>query len=227
MILEAMCRDLAELPESLWAAYALSREPLRGKFTRKSYAPYFEAAVRCGEEQAEKLLSEGNFHSCRDLAERWGVEIREEPMPYGGGIITFACYFEDSHITLYRDNAEETMDLLRSAGLSDLFGDADIPEMLLAHELFHCLQSREPELYVNREKITLWRIFSYERRSCILSLEEVASMAFARRLLGMKLNPYCFDVLMLLPRFPEQGARLYNTLMTLREEDTNDVVGLC
>ena len=120
------------------------------------------------------------------------------------------------------------MDLLETAGLSGLFGNTDVPEMLLAHELFHFLQGKDPTLYVNRKLIVLWRLFGYERRSRILSLEEVASMAFAQRLLGMAVNPYVFDVLMLLPRFPEQAGELYRTIMTLQEEVTaNGLAHLC
>lgn len=220
MILEAMCRDLAQLPERVWAAYALSREPLRGKFTPDSYLPYYDRAKQCGYDRAEAVLAAEGTASGQELAQRWGVEIRQKPMPYGGGIVTFACYYEDSHIELFRDNAEATMDLLETAGLSELFGHTDIVQMLLAHELFHFLQGKEPTLYVNQARIVLWKLLGYERRSRILSLEEVASMAFAQRLLGMNVNPYVFDVLMLLPRFPEQAGELYRTIMTLQEEVT-------
>lgn len=218
MILEAMCRDLAQLPEEIWAAYAKSREPLRGKFTLGSYLPYYDRAKQCGYEQAEVVLASEGTVSSQELAQRWGVTIQQKPMPYGGGIVTFACYYEDSHIELFQDNAEATMDLLKTAGLAELFGNTDVPQMLLAHELFHFLQGKDPTLYVNQEQIVLWKLLGYERKSRILSLEEVASMAFAQRLLGMAVNPYIYDVLMLLPRFPEQAGALYRTIMTLQEE---------
>ncbi len=220
MILQQICRDLVQIPENVWAAYALFREPLRGRFTPETFLAYYEEAKRCGYARADQILASQGAVCCTELAEQMGVEIRELPMPCSGGIVTFACYYEDSHIELYRDNAEKTMELLEAAGLSELFGSADVPEMLLAHELFHCLQSREKDLYVNREHIVLWKLGKFERRSRLLSLEEVAAMAFAQRLLGSKGNLYAFDILMLLPRFPKQAEALYRTVMTLRDEIT-------
>ena len=43
-------------------------------------------------------------------------------------------------------------------------------------------------------------------------------MAFARRLLGMAVSPYLYDVWMLLPTAPEQAQELYRRLMRLSEE---------
>lgn len=222
MILEAICRDLAALPEWVWAAYALSREPLRGKLTLETYLPYFDRAAECGNGEADRVRKEYGDISCRELAEKWSVKVRDLPMPPGGGIVTFASYHEDGVADIYRDNAEAAMDLLRTAGLTELLGDVDICEMLLAHELFHCLQDRNPELYVNQPHLRLWKLFGYERRSRLFSLEEAASMAFARRMLGMRYSPYLYDVVMLLPRFPEQARTLYQRIMTLQEEGKND-----
>ena len=43
-------------------------------------------------------------------------------------------------------------------------------------------------------------------------------MAFAGQLLGIHFWPYIYDVLMLLPRAPEQAQKLYQYLMRLKEE---------
>jgi len=213
-----MCRDLAKIPEKTWAAYALLREPLRGRLTPEDFLPYYEEARRCGCAQADQILVSQGSVSCAELAEALGVEIRDLPMPRVGGIVTFACYYEDGRIDLFRDNGEATTELLKNAGLLELFGYPDVPELLLAHELFHALQGGEKGLYVNRKHIVLWKLGKYARRGRLLSLEEAAAMAFAQHLLGGKVNPYAFDVLMLLPRFPEQAENLYRTVMTLRED---------
>lgn len=215
MILEKICRDLVQVPEKGWAAYALSREPLGGRLTRETFWPYYAEAKRCGCAQAERILSAQGAVRCGELARQWGVEIRERPLGCGGGAVVFACYYEGGPIELCRDNAEATGALLENAGVSALFDHTDVPELLLAHELFHCLQSREKDLYVNREHIVLWKLGGFQRRGRLRSLEEAAAMAFAQRLLGKKTNPYVFDVLMLLPRFPEQAEKLYRTIMGL------------
>jgi hypothetical protein len=90
--------------------------------------------------------------------------------------------------------------------------------MLLAHELFHAMQLRSPDLYVNRKHIRLWKIGPFERYSALLSLEEVAAMAFAETLLGLTYTPYVYDVLMLLPQATMEARKLYDRLQQMNEE---------
>ena len=47
-MLSAWCDDLLALPEEVWSAYALSREPLRGRLDREGYRPYYDRAAACG-----------------------------------------------------------------------------------------------------------------------------------------------------------------------------------
>ena len=217
-MLSSWCDDLTGLPEEVWMAYAHAREPLRGKVPRSEYADFYRRAVRCGEEQADSLRRELGGVSCREIAGRLGVTVEELPMPESRGLATFACFYEPDRIELYTDNAQATRSLLQAAGLAQRMGDTDIGDMLLAHELFHVVQQRKPELYVNQNHVLLWKLGKLRRESRLVSLEEVAAMAFARRLLGMAVSPYLYDVWMLLPTAPEQAQELYRRLMRLSEE---------
>ena len=116
------------------------------------------------------------------------------------------------------DNAQEVQGLLQAAGLEERLGSVDVLDMLLAHELFHVVQQWEPDLYVNQKHILLRKLGRLRQESRLVSLEEVAAMAFARELLGMAVTPYVYDVWMLLPRAPERAQALYRQLMELREE---------
>ncbi len=225
MILSSWCDDLTGLPEEVWIAYAHSREPLRGKLSREAYADFYREAERCGQEQAARLRRGREDVSCRELAGELGVRVEELPMPETKGLATFACFYEPDRIELYTDNAEATRSLLQSAGIDRRLGDTDIGEMLLAHELFHVIQRREPALYVNQPHLLLWRLGKLRRESRLVSLEEVAAMAFARSLLDMTVSPYLYDVWMLLPCAPEQAQALYRQLMRLYEEVKADADG--
>lgn len=221
-MLSSWCDDLAGLPEEVWMAYAHGREPLRGKVPLADYADYYRKAAACGEAQAERLRREMGDASCREIAGRLGVTVEELPMPESRGLATFACFYEPDRIELYTDNAEATRSLLLAAGIAQRMGDTDIGDMLLAHELFHVVQQRDPELYVNQNHILLWRLGRLRRESRLVSLEEVAAMAFAKRLLDMTVSPYLYDVWMLLPTVPEQARELYGRLMELSEEVKTD-----
>ncbi len=219
-MLRDWCQELAALPQTVWASYAKSRDPLNSRLTLAEYLPYYRAAWQCGTDLAEKTRVQWGGAACEEIARGIGVCVEYLPMPPGDGILTFACYQEPDRIQVFTDNAELTRSLIRECGGCAFLGDVDICQMLLAHELFHAFQEREPSLYVNQKHVTLWKLGPFHRECRLLSLEEAAAMAFAQRLLEMENNPYLYDVLMLLPQATEQGETLYRSLLRCKEEVT-------
>ena len=71
----------------------------------------------------------------------------------------------------------------------------------------------------NQKHIRLWKIGPWERRSRLVSLEEVAAMAFAREMLRLSHSPYVYDVLMLLPQATPEAQRLFTQLRQFAEEE--------
>ena len=215
------CQELSCFPESVWIAYARSREPLRGRVSPEEYTRHFHAAHRCGVELARQVRGQWGDISCRELAERLGVSVEWPAMPDGDGLLTFACYYEPDRIQVFTDNAEATRTLIRESGGTDFLGDVDISEMLLAHELCHVLQQRAPELYTNQKHIRLWKLGPFQRFSRLMSLEEVAAMAFAQEMLQIRHSPYVYDVLMLLPQAATEARRLYGQLQQFAKEESS------
>lgn len=215
------CQELSCFPESVWISYAKSRDPLTRLVSIEDYTSYFRAARKCGMDLACRLRQQWGELSCQELAEKLGVRVERLPMPDGDGMLTFACYHEPDLVQVFVDNAKATETLIRESGGDEFIGDVDICEMLLAHELFHVLQARDPSLYVNQKHIQLWKIGPFKRRSKLMSLEEVAAMAFAQEWLRMSVTPYLYDVLMLLPQATIQAKKLYEHLMLLNEEESS------
>lgn len=220
-MIDTWCRDLMSLNEKTWSAYALSREPLRGKLSLSAYFKYYEKAAACGKEEAELLCKKWGSKDCRVLAGKLGIKVTGLPMPDGAGLITFACYYEPDQIEIYEDNIHALYSILEAEKLLEFFKNVDLYEILLAHELFHVLQTMKDDLYVNKQHIQLWKIGPFCRNSRLLSLEEVAAMHFAETLTGISFSPYILDVLMLLPQAPEQAQKLYQKLMEMRNLENN------
>lgn len=212
------CQELSCFPEAVWISYAKSRDPLQRLVSLDEYTSHFHAARKCGMDLAHKARREWGGISCQEMAEQLGVRVERLPMPEGDGMLTFAMYHEPDLIQVFTDNAAATETLIRESGSEEVLGNVDICEMLLAHELFHALQERNPDLYVNRKLVRLWKIGPFERYSALLSLEEVAAMAFAQELLGLSCIPYVYDVLMLLPQATMEARKLYDRLQQINEE---------
>lgn len=217
-MLEQWCRELSRFPEAVWIAYAKSRDPLSRRISTEEYTEHFRAAHACGVEMARQVRETWGDVPCQEIAEKLGIRVETAPMPDGDGMLTFAMFHEPDRIQVFTDNAAATESLIRECGGQEYLGDVDICQMLLAHELFHALQLRHPELYVNQKHIRLWKIGPFVRNSALLSLEEVAAMAFAQTLLDLRCTPYVYDVLMLLPQATMEAKALYERLQILNEE---------
>ena len=220
-MIKLWCQELSCYSDEVWISYAKSREPLTRLVSLEEYTSHFHAARKCGMDLAQKMRREWGGLSCQEMAEKLGVRVERLPMPDGDGLLTFACYHEPDLIQVFTDNAEATQALISESGGAEFLGDVDICEMLLAHELCHVLLVRDPELYVHRKLVRNFKLGPFERWSRLLSLEEVASMAFARELLGLQHEPYLYDVLMLLPQATLQARELYERLLILNEEESS------
>lgn len=219
-MIKQWCQELSCFSEKVWISYAKSREPLTRLVSLEDYSSHFHAARKCGMDLADQVRQQWGDIGCQELAEKLGVRVERLPMPDGDGMLTFACYHEPDLIEVFTDNAVATQNLILESGGIEFLDDVDICEMLLAHELFHVLQLQHPELYVNQKLVRNWKLGPFERHSRLLSLEEVAAMGFAQRLLNMRNDPYLYDVLMLLPQATEQAKQLYEKLLSMNEEDT-------
>ena len=217
-MLKYWCQELSCFPEEVWISYAKAREPLTRLVSLEDYTSHFYAARKCGMDLAHLARRQWDGLSCEEMAQQLGVRVQRLPMPEGEGMLTFAMFHEPDLIQVFTDNAEATELLLRESGGTKFLGEVDICEMLLAHELFHAMQLQHPELYVNKKHIRLWKIGPFERYSALLSLEEIAAMAFAETLLGLDHTPYVYDVLMLLPQATMEARKLYDRLQQIKEE---------
>jgi len=217
-MIKSWCQELSCFPEEVWISYAKAREPLTRLVSLEEYTSHFHAARKCGMDLAHLARRKWGTISCQEMADQLGVRVQRLPMPEGEGMLTFAMFHEPDLIQVFTDNAAATELLIRESGGTEYLGEVDICEMLLAHELFHVMQLTHPDLYVNQKHIRLWKIGPFERHSALLSLEEVAAMAFAEELLGLDYTPYVYDVLMLLPQATMEGRKLYDRLQQIKEE---------
>ena len=97
-------------------------EPLLGGELRSQQA----AGRLIGELRSGRYAGAGQLPSEVELAAALGVTVEKVPMPQGGGIVTFACYYEPDRIELCADNAQEVQGLLQAAGLEERLGSVDV-----------------------------------------------------------------------------------------------------
>ena len=212
-----MMKDLRALEESVWAEYAFSRDPLKGRFTPEQKKRWDKLANECGREYAKKMQQKYGTRDPHELAKRMGVTVEKPDMPKDLGRVLFAEFKVPNHVYLYMDAVHKAHATLSRPGMQKVMTSAlDVERLLLAHELFHYVEEQyKREIFTKTEKIDLPTIPPFKNRSTVRSLDELAGMAFARELNNLPYSPYLLDV-MLMYGYSQDGAiRLYEEIMTM------------
>ena len=217
-MIEEICTNLANLDEKVFAKYVYEKEPLKGKLSfHDYYNNYYLKAIEDGEKVAGDYINK----DINDIAKELGAEIKMLEMQGGDTIYNFAMYTEPNHIQIYKQNVEESQEIIDSI-IDERYHSINVYNSILAHEVFHMLESKYKDLFIYKPHIKLWKLFKYENISKLVSLEEVGAMSFAKTLLNMKINPYCLDVVMCMSRAPLRAKKLYNYFMNTKEELANE-----
>ena len=212
-IIREMMKELTGLTDLQWGGYAFYHEPLERKFTPEQKENYTRLANKCGEEEAESLLSEYPEKSIEEISRNLGFTVKTPDTPIGGGHVLFAQYVEPKEITVFMDCIEKAEKLITKEKLQGFFPAADLKDVLMAHELFHGIEYRKrKQIFTQTEKIELWRR-PFSNKSKILCLSEMAAMAFAKRMTGISCSPYVLDVLLMYCYNKEAAIALYEEIL--------------
>ena len=159
---------------------------------------------------------EGRF-SPGELAEKLGMKVKTPKVPVGGGLVLFAQFVEPDEITIFTDCVDKASKLEEECGC-DLLRRENLTNTLLAHELFHAVEERHvKEIYTRTERVELWRK-PFSNKSMISCLSEIAAMAFAGKLLDLKVSPYMLDVLLVYSYDKNAAWGLYDEIMNMTKK---------
>lgn len=224
-----MVETLVSMTEPQWGDYAFSRDPIHRRVPPERRREMAALAGQCGRDEARKLEQRFGTREIGVLAEALGLKITRQASFGVDNFITFAQFREPDGITLFMGNVEAAESLIIEHELSELLQNVSVEQLLVVHEMFHCVEMQNPGIYTNTEKIDLWGIGKFRYQSGMVCLGEIAAMAFAAALLGLNYSPYVFDVLLPWGKDEKQARKLYEDILqfkapvatTQKEENEN------
>ena len=122
--------------------------------------------------------------------------------------------------TSKNDSASKVRGLRAGADdyLTKPFDMDELIARIVAHELFHAVEERHvKEIYTRTERVELWRK-PFSNKSTISCLSEIAAMAFAGKLLDLKVSPYMLDVLLVYSYDKNAAWGLYDEIMNMTKK---------
>ncbi len=214
--LDYMLRKLIEIPAIEWRHYAFSREPLNGKFTPSQRLEWMNKSLECGEIYAGRMADEFRTNEPRKIAKELGLDVYYPQYPEKTDRVLFAEFITPNRINIFMDAVYRAERMTRKYNLADIIGKIDIAGIVLAHEIFHCVEDKyKHEIFTRTEKIRLWSLGPLHNDSMIYALGEIAAMSFAQKLNRLNWLPYVMDVLMVYDYSMSEASGLYEEIMTL------------
>ncbi|MEH7248155.1 hypothetical protein V7114_15375 [Neobacillus niacini] len=214
-----MLRDilttLKAIPDSLWDTYALRNEPLRGKLNQEMKTKFLGLAHETGATLARELAVKYPEKNLEQIIAQHGIKLTKINGEDGGDYTMFACFTEPDKIDLYMGAVLLAEQYLEEEECYNLLEGRTISDILLAHELFHYYECHDTNIATNQKLLTLWKLGKFEYKSKLVSLNEIAAMAFAKEFLQLSYSPYLLDVLLLYPSNRRMATDLYDYLIEM------------
>lgn len=194
---------LLRLEDEAFAMYQVYTDPIKRKIPAQDIHFIIYESMKCGQEEAEKLLAgyyqgtnNSNFDIYR-LISHLNILLKEEPGESSMDYICFGFFEEPASITLFTNHIKNVVDFIQKYKIKKLW-DVNIKDIILAHEIFHYIEAKDKNLFVNRHRIKLWRLGPYTHTSTLVSSREIAAMSFAKKLLNLSFCPTVLDFLLLI-----------------------------
>lgn len=188
--------------------YLLNQDPIKNKIDKNKIDYLISESVKCGEDEGDKLLKKYNNQDIFKIVKEMNLDISFTHSSETG----YYGYFEEPNkIVIYKNSVEEAYEFFKSE-TDILISKEYIERVVLAHELFHYIEYKKPDLFINTYKIKLWSILKYTRKSNIVYLGEIAAMAFANKLLGKDTYSHILDYILLYNLDKKQAGMFFQEI---------------
>lgn len=212
-MINEMIKELRKIDDINWGLYAFRRDPLDKKISDEDKVSIINESIDCGCMEARMLREKYGEMDSSSYAEKLNIDILEVEAHDDGSYILFAKFNDPNKVSVYMESVRKAEALVQSNDLSNLICGVNIKDVLIAHEMFHFIESQKNDIYTRNKKIQLWKLGPIKYKSGLVVLGEIAAMAFAKELLQLDYSPHLFDVLLLYAHNESQAKEIYNEIV--------------
>lgn len=190
---------LKAVDENIWAHYAFRFE----RSIPREKIPSYAARARS---DIDKLLATQKAATIDTFIKDLGIKTESEDiisLPRQTILARFTS--PPDRIIL---NKKIIDNLARSSSI------ADIESIILAHEIYHCLESRNKALFSQQCLIEKNGFFSKRKYPC-QGLSEYSAMYFSRRINELNYSPFVIDFILLYETDKAEAIKLFNFIIGL------------
>jgi len=209
----AILATLLEVSDITYGKYLITKDILYSKINKNDILSIIEQAIYCGKDVAKRTTKEYVVDEFKEYLTSMNMEVEEKKEQDAREFFCFGEYTPPNHITVYTDTIEEGESIVNSMKSPKLM-TTPLIDVIKAHELFHHIETTDEQLFVNKYKIALWKVFGYTHQSRLTSLSEIAAMSFAKELLQLEYNPTALNVILMYPYDRETAINIYEDIIS-------------
>ncbi|MEA4912095.1 MAG: hypothetical protein VB092_05720 [Oscillospiraceae bacterium] len=213
-MMEDVIRELSAVTDVQWWGYLFSQDPMFGRVPAQQRAELIARAVEEGVRAAREMRPAGFDGDMEALCEKLDVEIREEASYGTDDYILFASFTEPRLVTLYTGNLDKLEVFLEDNAVAGMPDARGARALLLAHELYHFYEQQHPDCFSEVYRFESHALGFIKLHARLVSLSEIAAMAFAKELTGAAVHPCVLNVLLLLPHDAQKAAKMFRGMQT-------------
>ncbi|WBW49900.1 hypothetical protein O6R05_07830 [Peptoniphilus equinus] len=187
--------------------YLISQDPIEGKIRGAFKDELILKSNACGLDQAKRIARDYPGLSLYNLLDALAVTLQYHTSHSTRDYIMMGYFEAPNVIVLFEKNISKVEALLQGLSL-----DIDVKAIILAHELFHYLETTT-ELYTDSVTVRLFKIGPIERRSLMIAPGEIAGMAFAKALLNLDFNPAILNYAFMYSINETEAEKIYQSMM--------------
>lgn len=215
-LIRDMIIDAIQIPAPIWEFYMCLKEKRKLQITPFQLTSMIKQSTSCGRKQAQTLREIYNRISIHELAQKHNAEIIYTSRVELGNKIVFAMFEEPSMIKISLDLLENAKNLIISEQFMDVIDPNIIEDILLAHELYHMLESvNEKNIYTRNCYLTIGR-WPLKKRVRLAFASELGAMAFTKEWLSLSYHPCLLDILLTQVVDPVLAYSIYKEVKDLQ-----------
>ncbi|MGI6154538.1 MAG: hypothetical protein ACOYEB_01135 [Enterococcus lemanii] len=201
MMSEAM-QALLTTPEQRLQLTQLQEDLYFAKIPKEDYSTILEETNTFAKNKAKECRIKYSGQSLKEILKALNLQLVYEELPISEEFTSIG-YFETPAKIGINQALKQNDTILNQFGLEWLTFDV-WEEIVIAHELFHYFQSQEKENFLNKYKVSLWKLGFYTHQTKINTLSEIAAMVFAKEFLQLDFYPGYLHLFLIYPNFPKE-----------------------
>lgn len=193
---ERLLEQCLRADDRAWARLSLDSDLMSRHIKEEDKSEVIDQSIACGHNWGQTIRKKYPERKTIDILRELGIGYIQESYdrPETKQIIFFA-QFKENKIFVSQDRVDEIEEMIAEYGLHKILGMFDTADVLAAHELFHYIESQNPDIITRNFKIRGCGLFRKKGRPYMAS--EIGAFSFAQELCEISFHPKVLEVVAL------------------------------